>query len=650
MQKTFALLVGINDYPPPISSLGGCLKDLDQIENYLTTNIANSTIITTSFAGLPIKQYGDLQICRIENEQATYQNINKGFTQFLQQAREKDVVWFHFSGHGAEQPTAPEFITLEPNGKDQTLVCYQKKPEDYLHLADKELAVLLHQIAANPLKSPHILVTLDCCHSGSGTRDLPIEMQIKSRNLFANGTSRLSLHHQSARSLKTYADEYYSKQLEQNGKLAVPLAKHILFSACESVQVAGDLSTGGVFTNSLVQALTSIKAPFNYTDVFIKTRAIVQKTNHNQSPQCEPLGNFNPYTRFLDGASLGTPNRFEIEKKGEKWWVKCGTIHGLSQKAQQIDLYERAPNSPKIGMGILLNVGGLKSEFQWTTEAPTMEIANYRAVIPTLITTPFLVGLAGKSIALEQLKAIWTDTTSIRWAEDSNHQTDWTFQVTADETHFIINNCRGNKEAIKWPQSKDGAAKFILDSLQKMAKWERFLTLPKPKPKPQIADWVQFELGVMDKNRKVTYHHASKIVLEASMQNCFAKNGALVFGYLPQVKIKPLRRNLYCYLFQIRTNYSIQSDEGAVIYRPEEHTGETTMPLFKKTKAWGLAPEDSQVTCWFKLIVTTEPFDHYQFIQSDLLGDKGGRSKKKIANAMNEWFSWDIEVMMNRVV
>ena len=35
-------------------------------------------------------------------------------------------------------------------------------------LADKELSLLLAEVAAN---GPHVVVILDCCHSGGGTRD-----------------------------------------------------------------------------------------------------------------------------------------------------------------------------------------------------------------------------------------------------------------------------------------------------------------------------------------------------------------------------------------------------------------------------------------------------------------------------------------------
>ena len=534
MQKTFALLVGINDYPSPISALGGCIKDLDNIETYLTTNLATDVAQSVNLDGLPIRQYGALQICRLQNEQATYTNICQGFEKFLQQASAEDVVWFHFSGHGAEQPTATEFLPIEPNGKDQTLVCYQQTNTDFLHLADKELAVLLNKIGQVDIngptkKSPHILVTLDCCHSGSGTRDLIQNPDFKSRNLLDNLTTRLSINQQVARPLATYANGFYSRQLTQKSQMEIPLPKHVLIAACESVQVAGDLPAGGIFTSGLITTLTTTKGPLNYADLYIKLRATVQNIRREQSPQLESLGNFNPYTRVLNGTALGNPHSFEILQKGSKWFVKCSTIHGLSLHTQQIELQTLAPNGTKIGIGKLINVGGLNSEFEWTAGQATESATNYRAIIPTFITEPILVGLTGDTDVLEKLKTFWPTTSSIQWTEDSTTKKEWFFEVLAKDGLYHIHNHQRNNVALTWQQSKDRAEEFIIDAVVKMTKWERMLTLNKANSK--IVDWVDFELGVMDKSKKITYHSTTKISIEATAQNCFEKEGALDIMY-----------------------------------------------------------------------------------------------------------------------
>ena len=152
----------------------------------------------------------------------------------------------------------------------------------------------------------------------------------------------------------------------------------------------------------------------------------------------------------------------------------------------------------------------------------------------------------------------------------------------------------------------------------------------------------------MDNSRKVTYNTNNKIIIEASPQNCFEARGGLVMGFLPQVKIRHTEENIYCYLFHLRTNYSIQSAEGAIIYRPQEYSEAPTIPLVKKTKAWGLAANDKEVTTWFKLMITTEPIDHYQFLQSELLGDRAAGSREVFTEVMNEWYSQTIQVVMKR--
>ncbi|MCB0594311.1 MAG: hypothetical protein KDD28_09495, partial [Phaeodactylibacter sp.] len=67
MKTTYALLVGINDYPPPIPALGGCLNDLNQVEGYLLGAAGQGEETKDDVNGLPVRRYGPLKICRLEN-------------------------------------------------------------------------------------------------------------------------------------------------------------------------------------------------------------------------------------------------------------------------------------------------------------------------------------------------------------------------------------------------------------------------------------------------------------------------------------------------------------------------------------------------------------------------------------------------------
>jgi hypothetical protein len=191
MKNLYVLLVGINDYAAPLAKLKGCIKDIDQIEAYLNEFCASDY---------------NLNIRRLENESATYANIKSGFREHLGAAGPSDIAWFHFSGHGSEEKTAPEFLALEPNGKDQTLICIDSGIGGVPHLADKELAVLLNEVATkNKTSPPHILVSLDCCHSGSGTRDAGEDIKWSVRAAPSSGLTR---------TLDSYVDGYYSRAQE----------------------------------------------------------------------------------------------------------------------------------------------------------------------------------------------------------------------------------------------------------------------------------------------------------------------------------------------------------------------------------------------------------------------------------------------------
>ena len=130
----YALLVGIDDYQgDEIPSLSGCLADVQNVASFLQ------------------ERYGDrLKLKQLVDQDATYSNVIQAFEEHLVNGggAAADTYWFHFSGHGSEQFTAKEFFepqdnngdslpSLSPNGKDQTLVCYNALSDDTnIFLAD----------------------------------------------------------------------------------------------------------------------------------------------------------------------------------------------------------------------------------------------------------------------------------------------------------------------------------------------------------------------------------------------------------------------------------------------------------------------------------------------------------------------------------
>ena len=93
--RKLALLVGINEYQSGISSLRGCLTDMEMQYELLTNrygfNPANILLVTDKTAQKP-----------------TRDNILAAFEEHLiKQAKPGDVVIFHYSGHGS--------LLIDPN-------------------------------------------------------------------------------------------------------------------------------------------------------------------------------------------------------------------------------------------------------------------------------------------------------------------------------------------------------------------------------------------------------------------------------------------------------------------------------------------------------------------------------------------------------
>lgn len=382
--RIYAILVGINDYAKKpdaerdIPLLSGCEADVARIRTYLENQygakdaagallLPQETMLSANDAraegeevesDIPFsyKQYGKLHLCELLNEQATYSNILHAFEQLFIEGTGTgdDSYWFHFSGHGTQQFTAREFYrprvngaslpSLAPSGKDQCLVCYNPGGElDNILLADKELAYVIartyqNKVNSNDEKTAHIVFTLDCCHSGTGTRGGGAgPFTTRSHRFFSSRNWEEALNEDGAqRSLASYyKGEYLNKITEgdevDEAKLEIPSAPHILLAGSDALEEAGDANFGGLFTASLLDILEGSEA-INYIDAFNQTRNSVIQTEkeHRQTPQIDALAGFNPYTRFMEGWALeGNAGYFPLKRLGSDWFVQCGAINGL---------------------------------------------------------------------------------------------------------------------------------------------------------------------------------------------------------------------------------------------------------------------------------------------------------------------------------
>lgn len=147
-----ALLIGINDYKDPqVSDLNGAVNDVRLLSHVLTTRF-----------GFP-----DSSIKTLTDASATRENILSSVQQLVASAGPEDIVYLHFSGHGS-QVADTDGDEVDDN-KDESIVPYDGRTDDVRDITDDELGALLSQF-----QTPNVLVVLDACHSGSGTRSLAV--------------------------------------------------------------------------------------------------------------------------------------------------------------------------------------------------------------------------------------------------------------------------------------------------------------------------------------------------------------------------------------------------------------------------------------------------------------------------------------------
>lgn len=118
-------------------------------------------------------KYKEENITRLVNAQATKAGIVKAFKRLTTQCKVGDIVYVHYSGHGQQMT---DVHNDEKDGLDECWIPYdacRKASATYhggKHLTDDELNVYLNAIRNKIGAKGKLLVVIDACHSGDGTR------------------------------------------------------------------------------------------------------------------------------------------------------------------------------------------------------------------------------------------------------------------------------------------------------------------------------------------------------------------------------------------------------------------------------------------------------------------------------------------------
>jgi pimeloyl-ACP methyl ester carboxylesterase len=615
-REIYALLVGIDEYQTPVRPLRGCVNDIQQIQALLEAR--------SETAG------DELKTQVLINTEAKREAIISGFREHLCQAGEDDVALFYFSGHGSQQPSPPEFWHLEPDRLDETLVCHDSRTVSW-DLADKELAQLISEVAA---KGAHVVVILDCCHSGSGTRNadytgvrrVPTDTRQRPLTTFLHG-------------LKV-PDSRATDVENESGWVDLPEGRHILLAACRSDEEAKEYSLGGqphgVFSHFLGEALAQSTGAITYRELFKRVNALVRSHAALQSPQIEPTDHAMFEENFLGGTAGQHGQYFTLSHDDNSGWVvDAGAIHGIPRPADDettvFAVFAQASTPDQwrdmkhaLGMARVRRVEAHRSVVEISFKQGSPEKGQvFKAVLATLPLAPLDVqfddnaaGLALARIALAKAGATGGPSLIVR--ESQRDKAELRLVAVAGGSYRIVRPADGRRLVGDVQGFTEEGAKIAVSRLEHIARWMRIAELRNPAS--QLEDKVALEVFQVTGDAVAD----AQPVQGTSLRMLYTKepNGKL---RRPKIKLKLTNRSdrtLHCALVGLTQTYAVQSDllpSGSVRLEPgQEAWANSGKPISTEV------PDDLwkkgliEVRDVLKLIVSTEEIDATLLEQGEL--------------------------------
>ena len=241
-----------------------------------------------------LKSAGFKSVTTLVNRQATKTGIIGAFKKMTASCKQGDVVYIHYSGHGQQMT---DVHNDEKDGLDECWIpydAYRKASKTYhgdKHLTDDELNVYLNAIRHKIGARGKLLVVIDACHSGDGTRG-------EDDDIVRGVEDTLVVDSQNARGLYETFEAIKSFFMGDNGKeniintKAKPLAERwITISACRSDQVNFEMKNlaVGKLTYALWSELKKIEK-LNNDEFMRRIRKFVNRNTSSRPQQPEMTG------------------------------------------------------------------------------------------------------------------------------------------------------------------------------------------------------------------------------------------------------------------------------------------------------------------------------------------------------------------------
>ena len=246
------------------------------------------------FVQVMLKNAGFKSVTTLVNRQATKTGIVRAFKRMTASCKYGDVVYIHYSGHGQQMT---DVHNDERDGLDECWIPYdacRKASATYhgeRHLTDDELNVYLNAIRNKIGAKGKLLVVIDACHSGDGTRGEDdeivrgVEDTLKVDSLNARGL------YETFEAIKSFFMGDNGKENVVNTKAKPRAERWITISACRSDQVNIEMKSPAVgkLTYALWKELKN-SDKVNNDEFMRRIRKFVNRNTSSRPQQPEMTG------------------------------------------------------------------------------------------------------------------------------------------------------------------------------------------------------------------------------------------------------------------------------------------------------------------------------------------------------------------------
>ncbi|MFN8290984.1 MAG: caspase family protein [Chitinophagaceae bacterium] len=278
-QTKRALIIAIGNYPSPEINRWrpiNALNDVPLIQNALIKQ------------GFPASN-----ISLLTDSMATRKGIGKAFDKLIQSAGPGDVVVIHISSHGEQ--IEDDNVNEEMDGLDECIVPYgavystdksifSKVADGYFR--DDEFGEKITQLRNKLGKKGDVLVVIDACHSGTGTRG--------GVNLVRGNNSPMVSEHFAKKKFpeKDAAGVFMEKT---RTKLNGSAATYVVFSGAQAQELNfecydDEKNPVGSLSYAFSQAISGLEGKITYRTLFARVEEVMRGKAPKQKPVLEGDG------------------------------------------------------------------------------------------------------------------------------------------------------------------------------------------------------------------------------------------------------------------------------------------------------------------------------------------------------------------------